>query len=358
MKLLLFTLEYFPFHGGIAHYYSNMVKNYPEHITVLHNNEKQLIKPGLIKWLPAISKLWQTIKQEEINYVLVGHILPLGTATWILSYLLKFRYSVFLHGYDLSCALAHPRKAWLAKKILHKAHKIICANSYTGEKVKEIIDQKQLGKVKIVNPGIAGRPIYNEQAISKLKDAYNLHRIVLFSISRLIERKGFDKVIEAMPQIVAEVSNLVYYIAGTGPDEEYLKNKVKELPNEIQNKIKFLKSLNEADKWTWMNACDIFIMPARSIGNDIEGFGIVYLEAALAGKPVIAGKSGGVSDAVVDNLTGLMVNPEDINDIAKAVIKLSKYEGLRQRLGDQGRQRAVNEFSWKKQAQKIYNILK
>lgn len=359
MKLLLITLEYPPFNGGIAHYYSNLIKAYPGQIEVLHNNEGLLINNNYwLKWWPAVKNIRQAIKQHSIDYILVGHILPLGTAVWLLSYIMNFKYTVFFHGYDLSCALVLPRKTWLTRKILAKAHKIICANSYTANKVKEIIDQKQLGKVKVVNPGIAGRLAYNEQMITKLQDDYDLHdQTVLFSIGRLVERKGFDKTIEALPLAIKQVPNLVYYLAGTGPDEEYLKNKVQELPEDIRGRVKFLGSLNEKDKWSWLDVCQIFIMPAREINNNIEGFGIVYLEAGLAGKPVIAGRSGGVEDAVVDNKTGLVVDGNNINQIAQAIIKLAPYQGLRQRLGDQGRQRAIQEFNWQKQAQKIYDII-
>jgi phosphatidylinositol alpha-1,6-mannosyltransferase len=115
--------------------------------------------------------------------------------------------------------------------------------------------------------------------------------------------------------------------------------------------------LSETDKWHWLDLCDIFIMPARDIDGDLEGFGIVYLEAALAGKPVIAGRSGGVTDAVLDDRTGLLVNPEKTGEIAQAIIKLAQYQGLRQRLGDQARQRALTDFNWQKLAKKVQAII-
>jgi len=370
MKTLLITLEFptsphsaglrgtrLPFYGGVANYYGHLVKYYPEELSVLSDSER-LIKPWPIKWLAAIVILFLTVIKKKIKYVLVGQILPLGTATWLVSYLLPIKYAVWLHGYDLNCALAVPRKVWLTKKILGRAHKIICANSYTAEQVKVIIDQKQLGKIKIVNPGLAGRPAYDETVLKKLRDLYNLgNKIVLFSLGRLVRRKGFDQVIKALPLIVKETPSLVYYLAGSGPDQDYFQDQVKTLPTELRSRIQFLGSLNEAEKWHWLDLCDIFIMTPRDLAGDIEGFGIVYLEAALAGKPVVASQSGGVADAVLDNQTGLVVDGENLTAISQAISKLASYQGLRQRLGDNARQRVIKDFHWSKLAKKVYNIV-
>lgn len=122
--------------------------------------------------------------------------------------------------------------------------------------------------------------------------------------------------------------------------------------------IFFLGKITDEEKWAWLNLCDIFTMPSRQIGDDFEGFGIVYLEASLCGKPIVAGRSGGVEDAVLDGETGLLVNPEDTKEIADAIIKLAKDEGLRKSLGEAGKKRAGEEFNWRRQVKKIYSIIK
>jgi phosphatidylinositol alpha-1,6-mannosyltransferase len=98
-------------------------------------------------------------------------------------------------------------------------------------------------------------------------------------------------------------------------------------------------------------------MVSRQIAGDYEGFGIVYLEAGLAGKPVIAGDSGGVRDAVFDGINGLLVNPESVDEIAEAILSLYESEILRKELGAQGQRRVVETLTAKKQAEKIYNKL-
>jgi phosphatidylinositol alpha-1,6-mannosyltransferase len=144
-------------------------------------------------------------------------------------------------------------------------------------------------------------------------------------------------------------------MAGRGPREACLKSLV---PLELTRKIIFLGELSENEKWEWLNLADIFIMPARDIIGDFEGFGIVYLEAALCKKPVIAGNSGGVNDAVVSGKTGLIVDPENIKDISLAIEKLVTNSDLRIELGKNGQERAWRDFNWEKRITEIAKFIK
>ena len=359
MKTLLFTLEYPPFHGGVANYYGNLVKHWPkqDEISVLNNNDGRLInnKLSLLKWLPAYFAMRQKIKQEKINHILVGQILPLGTAAFICAKFCKIKYSVILHGMDLAYALKLPRKKWLAEKILRNANKIICSNSYVAEIAKRAFPGIE-HKIIIINPGVENHAAGDSHLITQIRDKYNLHnKITLLSVGRLVKRKGFDKVIEAMPEILKQVPNLIYVILGDGEEIKDLQSKIKNL--KLKNNIEIINQTADQERNSWYNAGDIFIMTSRNIDGDFEGFGIVYLEANLAGKPVIAGKSGGVGDAVVDGLNGLLVDPINTEEIASVVIKLAQNPGWRQKLGEQGRERAISDFNWEKQINKIYNFL-
>lgn len=346
---LVFTLEYPPFKGGIANYYENLVKHWPKSegndIFVLHNNDNKLINKKLpfLKWLPSISALKKEVINRQINHVIVGNILPLGTVAYYLSKKLNFKYSVIIHGTDIEYAKKSWRKKVLAKKILAKADKIICNSEFTSRLVKEL-DTNLEDKIIVVNPGVL-RETCNVERGTQIGEG----KIVLFSISRLIKRKGIDSVIEIMPEILKKIPNLVYFIAGIGPDEEYIKKIAADC-----EQIKFLGRISDEEKWAWLKSSDIFVLPTRTEAGNLEGFGIVYLEANLAGKPVIAGNSGGVSDAVIDNVTGLMVDPDNNEEIKNAIIKLAKDKSLREKLGEQGRKRASEEFNWEKQIQKIY----
>src|SRR3989339_751130 len=226
-------------------------------------------------------------------------------------------------------------------------------SSSGGESVKTLKSKLMAEKLHVVNPGIEPLITRNQETITQIENKYELkNKTVLFSIGRLVKRKGVDMAIKAMSEVLRVVPNLYYVIAGTGPDEKYLKK----LTNNNKNII-FIGSPNDTEKWAWMEKCDIFIQLSRKIVDDFEGFGIVYLEAALYGKPVIAGDSGGVSDAVLGGTTGILVNPEKIDRIASAIIRLATDKETAKKLGEQGRKRAMEEFNWQGQAKKIHDII-
>ncbi len=359
MKYLLFTLEYPPFKGGVANYYKNIVEYWPTNdIDVLHNNNNQLINSNLftLKWTPAIFSLRKQLKKNVDNYIIVGQILPLGTVTWLLSKIIKFKYSIILHGMDFTYAMRKSRKKFITKLILINADKIICANNYLANLVKKQFP-KLADKIKVVNPGVDAEIKVNNDIKTKLKNTHNLaNKFILFSLGRLVKRKGIDRILEALPKIIKTIPNLKYFIVGAGPDEKYLKNILAKNKSAIQNTT-FLGQISDEEKWAWLSLCHAFILPTRQIGDDFEGFGIVFLEANLMSKPVIAGDSGGVRDAVQDNLNGLMVNPESKTSITNAIIKIANNQILREKLGEQGRERTIKQFNWQNQTKKLYNYL-
>lgn len=364
MKFLLFTLEYPPFKGGISNYYENLVKYWPDDdLYVLANKQNDAIntrkitsKPLLAKfifpkWVLGFYFLFKEVKNKKIDHVLVGHILPLGTITYLLSRILKFKYTVIMHGMDFQFATKTKRKLYLTKKILHNADLVICGNNYLVNLVKNKIGIKN---IKILNPGIHKNAIQEDkQRIDSIKKKYKLkNKKTIISIGRLVKRKGFDKVIEVFPELLIKYPNLLYIVIGNGPDVKYLKEKA----NKFKESVLFLDNVNEIEKWSWLHIGDIFVMPSRDIDGDFEGFGIVYLEANLAKIPVIAGDSGGVRDAIKHNFNGILVNPENNLEIKNAILRLLKNEELRNKLVDNGYKRVINDFNIKKQIKSLYDI--
>lgn len=360
MRILLVTLEYPPFKGGVASYYYNLAGHFPheESFSILDNNDKALDSGnGFFSWYRAFSEINRKIKLARIDYVLVGHLLPLGTVICFLSYFLPIKYAVFLHGLDFSSALKSVRKKKLTAWILKRADKIIAANSYVAAQVETIFSFTS-EKISIINPGLAINPVYiSDLELSSLKSDYRLeNKIVLLSLGRLVKRKGVDNVIKAMSQMSEEeLKDLVYIIVGKGAEENYLRSLI--TPN-IEEKVIFIGEASENDKWRWLHLCDIFIMPTRNIDGDYEGFGIVYLEANLCKKAVIAGDAGGVRDAVVDGLNGILLDGENMEAIKEAILKLKNDKNLREILGKQGKERVVRDFNWEKLALKLFKAIK
>ncbi len=142
-----------------------------------------------------------------------------------------------------------------------------------------------------------------------------------------------------------------YVIVGDGPHQGQLEADVHALG--LTDIVHFAGPARDEDMPAWYAAADVFVMPNRSDGVDFEGFGMVFLEAAAAGKPTIGGRSGGVPEAVEDGVTGLLVDGADVGDLEKAMAALAESRELRAQYGIAGRERAVRRFSWDRAARDV-----
>lgn len=356
MKILLATLEYPPHIGGVANYYENLKNYWPERddFIVLDNSQgKLLAKRKFFPWLKSIITIAQAFFTHKADLVLIGQILPLGTSAALLSLCFPFRYGIFFHGLDYSLSVSTPFKRKLSRFILSRATIIICANSEVKRKLIET-RESLTPKIEVINPGAIAED-FDQSIKTELIDRYHLAgKKIILSLGRLVRRKGFDRVIQSLDQL--QIDNFYYLICGQGVEKKYLSDLAQ--ASRHRDKILFVDNLSQAEKWACFSLCDIFIMPSRNIAGDFEGFGIVYLEANLMSKPVIAGASGGVADAVEDGVNGLLVNPEDNNEIAQALNKLLGNPILAEKLGKQGKERALEYFNWPKQSLKLLKILK
>ena len=390
-RTLLFTLEFPPdIIGGVATYYYNVCKNFPPDKIVILAPQSQsaqnfdgkhrfkIIRKKLlnqfpeiwpkgffgvmkiifsVRWISMFKYFAQTVKTHDIQLVQVGQFLPVGTLAMIYKKRKNIPYVVYAHGIDILIPQKFMRKNTLLRSIISHAKGIIANSNFTRNELIKLGSVPD--KIKVVHPcPNMEANTFSEFRLQRIADKQNLkNRKILFTVGRLIERKGHDKVIEALPLIIKKVPNVIYLICGKGPHKENLSNLVDKL--NLSDYVKFLGQLPQEDLIAYYQLCDVFIMPSRQLPNgDVEGFGIVFIEANLFGKPVIGGRSGGIPEAVLDDQTGVLVNPNDIKDIADTAIRLLTDETLSQRLGRQGQKRAKKDFDWRIQTEKIKEILK
>jgi phosphatidylinositol alpha-1,6-mannosyltransferase len=169
---------------------------------------------------------------------------------------------------------------------------------------------------------------------------------VIVSVGRLVHRKGQDYLIEAMPEILKIIPQAHLLLVGQGPYREHLEKLAKQ--HNLESSLTFIGRIQYKDLPMYICAGDIFAMPSRSrlMGLEVEGLGIVYLEASSCGLPVIAGSSGGAPDAVVQNKTGLVVNGTDTQQIASAAIELLTNVESSKKMGAVGRQWIIDKWRW------------
>lgn len=369
-KTLLITLDFPPRVGGVATYLSKMCEHMdPSKIVVLANREKNSFlfdeqqkytihrRPLLYsflwpRWLKTFFIAQKIIKEEGIEQVIISHVVPMG----YVAFMLGLPFFVIAHGYDLHLAESNPWKAHWLKKILKNSQGLIANSNYTKKLFVEGGGEES--KITIAYPC----PQFESDHVDEGKKNEIIQKLglqdkkVLLTISRLVERKGVDMVLESLPQLIDKHPQLHYVVVGEGPYREKLELLVKKLV--LENHVTFSGTIPKDSLAEYYTLADVFIMPARAINEvDVEGFGIVYLEANLFGLAVIGGRSGGVSDAVVDGETGLLVDPRSVSDIQGAIDMLLSEPDIAKKYGDQGKARVLSEFSWDKQFNKIINIL-
>lgn len=159
--------------------------------------------------------------------------------------------------------------------------------------------------------------------------------------------KGFDTVIQALPGVLEAVPDLLYVIVGEGDDRTYLEGLAAKIG--VARHVTFAGSLSDTDLAAYYHACDAFVLPSRALRHighwDGEGFGIVYIEAALAGKPVVGSFGGGAAEAVLHGRTGLLVEPGSVKEVMDAVVTLLTNQDLASRMGCEGRRWASQNFT-------------
>lgn len=353
-SFLLYTLEYPPDYGGIADYYYNLINHWPDkNIDYYHLKNEKTSFHYLTKLIFNLNK-----RVKSDTCLLVGHILPLGTVAYILSYFKRFKYSVILHGLDFSLATKNRRKRSLSYLILKKAEHIICANSYLASLVVKKFPSLE-DKIIISHPGARVDKVDWELKEEIIEKYYLRDKKIIFSLGRLVKRKGFDLCLNAIAQLkyfdLELYKNIVYILAGSGEDMERLMFLAKSF--NVEDKVIFLEKISHQEKYAFYDLCDIFVMTPREIKGDYEGFGIVYLEANLFSKPVIASSSGGVLDAVIDNFNGLVIKANDSLDLTQSLIKLLSNQSLAETLGTNGQKRALDSFNWEYLANNLYKKL-
>lgn len=180
-------------------------------------------------------------------------------------------------------------------------------------------------------------------------------RKIILSISRLIDRKGTDTILKALAILAPEMPDLHHVIVGEGPQRTYLEQLVREL--NIEDHVTFVGWIPYKEVYNYYNLCDVFVMPSKTQLPEVEAFGIAYLEANACEKPVIGTTTGGISDAIKDGQTGLLVEEQNPGELAGAIQKILGNESLKHSLGQQGRQRVLDEANWDSVTNRLFKLI-
>jgi len=228
------------------------------------------------------------------------------------------------------------------KRIINHVDHFFPVSNYTRHKLIDLGISKE--KITLFNNGTDPTYFRPVDVTDFRKKEIGANRRVILSMARLVKWKGIDTVLYALPRIKKAIPDILYLIVGEGPDRERLEKIVGDLG--LENHVRFTGAFRNKKRVFYYNLCDVFVQTSKSEYPDVEGFGIVFLEANACGKPVIGSRTGGIPDAIDEGETGLLVEQSNPHDLAEAVVLLLRNPDYAEVLGKQGRDKVVRKANW------------
>lgn len=316
---------------------------------------------ALPRFQPTFRRRWHRIlpfmlPNMRLNKTDIVHSLvefPFGILAWSLSrrYSIPFGFTAqgtygikpFLNWFDRYCFMSSYQTADF----------IIAPSHFTESKMQEI--SRKPRPVTVIHNAVNYErfQIQTDRLATLKRLNLPLNARVLLGVGALKNRKGFDLLIKAFSEVAHIIPDAYLVIVGDGTERANLLSQAQSLG--IADHVKLPGSLSGIELVSCFQVCEVYAHLPRNINWNFEGFGIVYLEAGACGKPVVASRSGGVEDAVINGQTGLLVAEEDASGAAKAILKLFKDPVFAQRLGEGGNQYA-HKHSWSWYVDKMVSI--
>lgn len=384
-RFLALSELFFPQKGGHITWFHEICKRLNEVILITRTEDsysKFESKDGLtiyrvflhrVKWcIPESLFIYLNmflnglLKGKKADYIISARVIPEGFVGNLISFFRKKPTITIVHGEEINRlksikgrSVLNSSVVYFKKKIiwttLKKTDLIICNSNFS----KNLLLNGALdpSKIKVVHPGTDPERFYPADKDMSLVESLGLYnKFVLLTTGRLTPRKGQDMVIMALPEIKKTIPNVAYLVVGNG---EYLENlKALTVKFGVEDSVIFCNSVSDEMLPKMYNICDVFLMPNRTLDtNDAEGFGIVFLEANACGKPVIGGNSGGVPDAIVNDVTGYIIQANSPDNISKAVIDLYLKPEKMKMIGVAGRERILSCFSWDHSVGELKKVL-
>lgn len=373
-KVLLVTNDLGPRAGGIETFVLGLIEGLPKDSLIIYTSSQKgdkafdaqlLEKFGAVvirdraKMLlptPRITrKAVKILKQQQIKNVWFGAAAPLALMAGKLRSAGASNIVALTHGHEVWWAKIPILKS-LLKKIIKDVDHLGYLGDFTKGEIAKISNQPQ--KFLQIAPGIDTQHFAPKSARGDLIEKYRLDgRRVIVSVGRLVHRKGQDELVKAMPKILEQFPDAILLFVGEGPIKQMLFNSAKQLG--VLPKVVFAGRVSHHDLPDYICLGEIFAMPVRSrfSGLEVEGLGIVYLEASACGLPVIVGNSGGAVDAVLDKKTGLLVDGTKSDQIADAICELLANPERAKQMGAAGRDWVINNWQLSSWSEKFNKVL-
>jgi phosphatidylinositol alpha-1,6-mannosyltransferase len=293
------------------------------------------------------------LKGSKDTVIIAGQVLETGLTAYVLSRIFGVPYIVQTFSEELNGYGRWTLTRQLMRMVLNHAGGVISISRYCIQRLREL--ELYDGQPIRVAPAV---DCSRFKGLGGAKTRARLGLVsdipLLLTVGRLTRRKGHDKVIAALPRIRERVPNVRYVIGGVGPEEPRLRALVQAM--QLQDEVVFVGKIPVEELEGYFSAADVFVHPNREVDGDIEGFGLVFLEASACGTPVIGGRSGGALDAIQDGVTGHLVDGADVQEIADRCCELLLDPQHRAKMGSAGKIWA-SRFNWDDAVAQVRSLL-
>ena len=300
-------------------------------------------------YLKLLLTVFSLCRTKGIRHVCAGEVISLGWLTRIPRSILNARVSIYTHGEELTSKLWSQAAEDRRREYLEKSDQVFCVSSFTNGILRTDFGIPE-DKIVLLPNGV-DTEIFTPDPRGKEACQRDAGQFYLVGVGRLIERKGFDTLIRAMAAVRDRLPAAKLEIIGEGPEKEALQTLISELG--LDGTVVLRGRVDLDDLIAAYRAADLFVMPNRTLANgDTEGFGLVFLEANACGLPVIGGRAGGAVDAIVDGVTGYLIDPTDTDALVGRICGMLSDETARDRLSETALDHARHN-SWARIAERF-----
>jgi len=372
---LFITNDVGPRAGGIETFVHGLIERLPKGSVIVYTSAQPNTAEFDAKWLQdfgvevirdrskillptprVISACQKLISNRKLTKVAFGAAAPLGVMAWAMRRAGAQTIVALTHGHEVWWSKVPPFN--LAIRYMSKnLDAIAYLGNYTKGEISKALRKSDVSKLVQIAPGIDVEHFVPTDSSNLRAELGLTDKSVIISVGRLVHRKGQDKLIASLPAIKAAIPNVHLVLVGVGPHQDYLEKLAAKL--QVADCVTFIGRINYAELPKYICVGDIFAMPSRSrfFGLEVEGLGIVYLEASACGLPVVGGSSGGAPDAVLGGETGVVVDGTNTLEIAEACIELLNNPELCALMGANGRAWIIENWRWEIWAAKYAALL-
>ena len=374
-RILCITNDFGPRAGGIETFVIGLIERAPFGSTIVYTSAQpdseeydriwfekygvEVIRDRSKILLPSprvLAILKKLVRDRQIPTVFFGAAAPLGLLSQGLRRAGVKRIVALTHGHEVWWSKVWPF-SWAMRRIGRGVDALTFLGEFTRNAISRSLKTDDAKAMVRIAPGIDTTHFAPVDATNLRKELELSDKKVIVSVGRLVHRKGQDTLVEALPTILAKVPNAHLLFVGVGPHLEYIHKRAIQLG--VLNHISFVGRVKYQELPEFICVGDVFAMPSRSrlAGLEVEGLGIVYLEASACGLPVVGGKSGGAPDALLEGETGFAVDGLKPLEVAEAITTLLEDPARARSMGARGREWIVQEWEWKRWSKEFNALL-